>query len=117
MKSRPYAWLSMALLALLPAASMAAGAPPPPTSDQIKACIRQIDLAGQWTFDWKSIEVGPPRHAQNPYEKGGLADPEAGLGYPVRAVYVFNHTRTIDAHYWMTQDQAGRWRIPGLCRP
>lgn len=117
MKTRTHPWLAMALLAWLPAAAMAAEPAPPPTSEQIKACIQQMDLAGQWTFDWKSIEVGPARHPQNPYERSGLADPDAAFGYPVHAVFVFNHTETIDARYWMTQDQAGHWRIPSMCRP
>jgi hypothetical protein len=122
MKTRTLPWLAMALIAIamlvgLPAAAQAAEPAAPPTADQIKACIKQIDLSGQWTFDWKSIEVGAPRHAQNAYERSGLTDPETGFGYPVRAVYVFNHIETIDARYWATQDQTGRWRIPGLCRP
>jgi hypothetical protein len=102
------------LLALLSA--LAAAAEPPPKPAEVQACIKQIDLTGQWTFDWKTIEIGPARHPLNPYERGGFKDPETGFGYPVHAVYVFNHIETIDAHYWMTQDAAGHWRIPGLCR-
>lgn len=107
----------IALLALVPAVAVATEPAPPPNPEQIKACIKQIDLSGQWTFDWKTIEVGPPRHAQNAYERSGLADPDKAFGYPVHAVYVFNHIETVDARYWMTQDAAGRWRIPNMCRP
>lgn len=111
--------VGLLLLACGPVAAFAAEPPPPPPPgvEQIKACIKQMDVSGQWTFDWKSIEIGPARHPLNAYEKTGLADPDAAFGYPVHAVFDFNHIETIDARYWMTQDSAGRWRIPSLCRP
>ena len=109
--------LPLAIAALgLPLAA-AAQTPPPPTPEQVKACVQQMDLSGQWTFDWKTIEVGRPRHPQNAYERSGL--PKAGddFGYPVHVVYVFNRTTTIDGQYWMTHDAQNRWWIAALCRP
>jgi hypothetical protein len=76
-----------------------------------------MDLAKRWTFDWKSIEVGHPRHPRNPYERAGLPQGDADFGYPVHVVYVFDHATTIDAEYWMTHDAQGRWWIVALCRP
>lgn len=110
--------LLLAVAALgLPAAALAQAPPPPPTADQVKACVQQMDLSKQWTFDWKTIAVGQARHPQNAYERAGL--PKAGddFGYPVHVVYVFNHATTIDADYWMTHDAQNRWWIAALCRP
>ena len=104
-------------LALTPAAAMAQSPPPPPTPDQVKACVQQVDLSHQWTFDWKTIEVGQPRHPQNPYERAGLPQGDADFGYPVHVVYVFNHDTTIDQQYWMTHDPQGHWWIVAICRP
>lgn len=110
-------------LVLTPAAVLAqspskGSAPlPPPTPEQVKACVQQVDLAGKWTFDWKTIEVGQPRHPQNPYERAGLPQGDADFGYPVHVTYVFNRTTTIDSQYWMTHDARGRWWIVAVCRP
>jgi hypothetical protein len=108
--------LAIAALAL-PAAAFAQNPPPAPTAEQVKACVQQMDLAKRWTFDWKSIEVGHPRHPRNPYERAGLPQGDADFGYPVHVVYVFDHATTIDAEYWMTHDAQGRWWIVALCRP
>jgi hypothetical protein len=110
--------LAIGALAGAPALSRAEGAPlPPPTADQVKACVQQMDLSKQWTFDWKTIDVGQARHPRNPLERVGLAAADADFGYPVHVVYVFNHATTIDAQYWMTHDARGRWWIVPLCRP
>jgi hypothetical protein len=76
-----------------------------------------MDLSRQWTFDWKTIEVGQPRHPRNPYERAGLPHGDADFGYPVHVVYLFNHATTIDADYWMTHDAQNHWWIVALCRP
>lgn len=108
---------AFALAALaLPSAASAQAPPPPPTPEQVKACVQQMDLTKQWSFDWKAVEVGPPRHPQNPYERAGLSG-DADYGYPVHVVYVFNRTTTIDSWYWMTHDAQNRWWIAALCRP
>lgn len=119
MKTRDGVLIAGLALALSPIAFAADGPPPPPppTPDQVRACVQQIDLSHQWTFDWKTIEVGQARHPQNAYERIGLAHPEADFGYPVRVVYVFNRSTTIDGQYWMTHDPAGRWWIAAVCRP
>ena len=105
------------VLALAPAAAMAQAPPAPPTPDQVKACVQQIDLSRQWTFDWKTVEVGQARHPQNPYERAGLPRGEADFGYPVHVVYVFDRAYTVDSTYWMTHDAEGRWWIVAVCRP
>jgi hypothetical protein len=113
----------MLALAVAPAAAMAQNpsqspAPlPPPTPDQVKACVQQVDLSRQWSFDWKAIVVGQPRHPRNPYERAGLPQGDADFGYPVHVTYVFNHQATVDSDYWMTHDKAGRWWIVAVCRP
>jgi hypothetical protein len=107
--------LALAVLAL-PAAAVAQAPPPAPTPDQVKACVQQMDLAKQWTFDWKTIQVGQARHPQNAYERAGLRG-DADFGYPVHVTYVFNHATTIDADYWMTHDAQNNWWIVAVCRP
>jgi hypothetical protein len=109
--------LALAGLALAARAALAAEALAPPTPAEIKACVQQMDLSHQWAFDWKAIEVGQARHPRNAYERIGLAQPDADVGYPVHVVYVFNHATTIDAQYWATHDAAGHWWIAALCRP
>lgn len=104
-------------LALAPVAASAQTPLPPPTPEQVKACVQQVDLAGRWTFDWKTIEVGQPRHPRNPYERAGLPQGDADYGYPVHVAYVFNGQATIDSDYWMTHDAQGRWWIVALCQP
>ena len=108
--------IALALTAL-PAAALAADAPKPPTPDAVKACVKQMDLANQWTFDWKTIAVGQPRHPRNAYERAGLPQGEADFGYPVHVTYVFNRAYTVDSDYWMTHDAQGRWWIAAICRP
>ena len=103
------------LLALSPvSASAAAGPPPPPKPEQVRACLDQVAASGGWTFEWKSITVGEPRHPLNPYEAIGHPDRDF-YGYPVRVVYNFNGVELIDANYWFSQDTQGRWQLPFLC--
>ena len=104
-------------LVLAPAVAAAQTPLPPPTPEQVKACVQQVDLSRQWSFDWKTIEVGQPRHPQNPYERAGLPQGDADFGYPVHVTYVFNRATTIDSQYWMTHDAQGRWWIVAVCRP
>ena len=105
------------LIALgLPSAALAQ-TPKPPTPDEVKACVKQMDLSNQWTFDWKTIAVGQPRHPQNAYERAGLPQGDADFGYPVHVTYVFNRAYTVDSDYWMTHDAQGRWWIAAICRP
>ena len=105
------------LIALgLPSAALAQ-TPKPPTPDEVKACVKQMDLSNQWTFDWKTIDVGQLRHPRNAYERAGLPQGDADFGYAVHVVYVFNHQATIDDEYWMTHDAPNRWWIAALCRP
>jgi hypothetical protein len=113
--------IALALIALaLPAGAFAqappASPPPPPTADQVKACVQQMDLAKQWTFDWKTIDIGQPRHPRNAYERAGLRGDD-DYGYPVHVVYAFNRTMTVDSQYWMTHDAQNNWWIVAVCRP
>ena len=103
-------------LVALPAAAVAADAPKPPTPDDVKTCVKQMDLSNQFTFDWKTINVGQLRHPQNAYERAGLQG-DADFGAPVHVTYVFNHAYTVDSDYWMTHDAQGRWWIVAVCRP
>ena len=105
------------LLALGPAAALAQTPPKAPTPDQVKACVQQMDHARQWTFEWKTIDVGQARHPQNAYERAGLPQGDADFGYPVHVVYVFDHAYTVDSTYWMTHDAQGHWWMPAICRP
>jgi len=109
------ALFALATLAL--PALAAAQTPPPPTPEQVKACVQQMDIKKQWTFDWKTIAVGPARHPRNTFERAGLPRGEADFGYAVHVVYVFNHQATIDDEYWMTHDAQNHWWIAALCRP
>ena len=62
--------LLVALVALgLPSAALAQTPPAPPTPDQVKACVQQMDLSKQWAFDWKTVDVGQARHPRNAYER------------------------------------------------
>jgi hypothetical protein len=108
--------IALVLAALaLPAAAFAQTPPPPPTADQVKACVQQMDLSKQWTFDWKTIDVGQARHPRNAYERAGLRGDD-DYGYPVHVVYGFNHM-TVDSQYWMTHDAQNNWWIVAVCRP
>ena len=109
--------LPLALAALgVSTAALAQTPPPPPTADEVKACVQQMDLSKQWTFDWKTVEVGQARHPQNAYERAGLRG-EDDFGYPVHVVYVFDHAYTVDSTYWMTHDAQNNWWIVAVCRP
>ena len=108
--------IAFGLLAL-PAAVWAADPPKPPTPDDVKACVKQMDLSNQFTFDWKTIAVGQLRHPQNAYERAGLAGGDADFGAPVHVTYLFNGRYTVDSEYWMTHDAQGRWWIVAICRP
>jgi hypothetical protein len=94
-----------------------APAPPPSVSD-IKACIKQIDIGDKWSFDWKLLEIGAPRHPRNSYE-ALYAPAGAGLahiyGYPVHVVFSVNGRENIDSVYWLIRDAAGHWQIPAIC--
>jgi hypothetical protein len=91
---------------------------PPPSVPDIKACIRQMDVDGNWSFDWKLLEIGSPRHPLNAYE-ALYAPPGAGIyktyGYPVHVVYRVNGRADIDAVYWLMRDAGGHWQIPAIC--
>lgn len=91
----------------------AAGAPPPPTAAQIKDCIRQMDAGNRWRFEWKTLEIGEPRHPLNNLE-GGAARRD-GYGYPVHVVYSLAGLAEVDAVYWLMQDANGHWQIPAIC--
>src|SRR6202012_1562049 len=82
MTIRTASLVTIAALAL-PLAAAAQTPPPPPTAEQVKACVQQMDVSRQWTFDWKTIEVGQPRHPQNAYERSGLPKAADDFGYPV----------------------------------
>ena len=93
--------------------------PPPPGVAAIQECIKQIDLSHTWSFSWKLIEVGAPRHPRNDYEAlyapAGEARAKA-YGYPVHVVYSVNGRTEIDAVYWLARDPSGHWQIPAVCR-
>ena len=91
----------------------AADAPPPPTTAQIKDCIRQMDAGNRWHFEWKTLEIGAPRHPRNNYE-GGAARRE-DYGYPVHVVYNLVGLADVDAVYWLIRDANGHWQIPAIC--
>lgn len=91
---------------------------PPPSASAIKACIRQMDIGDKWSFDWKLLEVGAPRHPRNSYE--ALYAPAGAAfanmyGYPVHVVFSLNGRADIDAVYWLVRDAAGHWQIPAIC--
>jgi hypothetical protein len=115
----PCRLLAGAALACMSGWATAEEAPaPPPSIDDIKACIRQMDTASKWSFDWKRLEVGMPRRARNSYEAlyapAGAA--RANLyGYPVHVVFSVNGHADIDSVYWLVRDAAGHWQIPALC--
>ena len=92
--------------------------PPAPSVAAIKACIRQMDIGDKWTFTWKLVEIGVPRHPQNSYE--ALYAPAGqgwgnAYGYPVHVMYSVNGRADIDAEYWLVQDRRGHWQIPAIC--
>lgn len=113
-------WLLMVAGMLCLSATVGAedAPPPPPSADDIKACVRQIDIAGKWSFDWKRLEIGAPRHARNSYEAlyAPPGSARANLyGYPVHVVFSVNGHADIDSVYWLVRDAAGHWQIPAVC--
>lgn len=117
---RRLAALAAGLLASASAGAAAAQVPPPPTAKQIQACVKQVDPENRWTFTWKTVEIGQPRHPQNGYESFGFlgsgTPPAQAYGYPVHVVYDFNGIETVDAAYWLTPVAQGGWQIPFICR-
>jgi hypothetical protein len=91
---------------------------PPPSVAAIQACVKQMDVAGKWRFQWKTVEIGAPRHPQNSYEAlaflGG-AGRRADYGYPVHVVYSLVGLADIDSVYWLIRDAGGHWQIPAIC--
>ena len=83
---------------------------PPPSAAAIKACVQQMDVAGKWRFEWKTLQIGAPRHPQNNYE-GRRSD----YGYPVHVVYSLVGLADIDSVYWLIRDAGGHWQIPAIC--
>jgi hypothetical protein len=92
--------------------------PPPPSAAAIKACIKQMDVAGNWQFEWKALEIGAPRHPRNNYEALSFLGGEgrrSDYGYPVHVVYSLVGLADIDSVYWLIRDAAGHWEIPAIC--
>lgn len=91
---------------------------PPPSADEIKACVKQMDINNQWRFEWKVLEIGPPRHPRNNLE---ALSPFGGegrrndYGYPVHVVYSLVGLAEIDSVYWLIRDANGHWEIPAVC--
>jgi len=99
-------------------ASAADQPPPPPSAADIRACIRQMDVAGKWQFEWKTLEIGAPRHPRNNYEALSFLGGEArrsDYGYPVHVVYNLVGLAHIDSVYWLIRDASGHWEIPAVC--
>jgi hypothetical protein len=110
--------LLLALAAAGPSLAAAAAPDPPPSPDQIKACVQQFDMGKHWRFDWKIVDIGPPRHPQNNLEAGqfGGAAMQDHFGYPVHVVYTLNGATEIDSVYWLIRDARGVWQIPAICQ-
>jgi hypothetical protein len=113
-------WMIIAALASAGPAFAAPAAPdPPPSPDQIKACVQQFDVGKPWRFDWKLVDVGPARHPQNNLEAlaqfggDGLWD---HYGYPVHVKFRLNDAADIDAVYWFIRNAKGAWQIPAICQ-
>jgi hypothetical protein len=91
---------------------------PPPSAAKIKECVKQMDIANQWRFDWKVLEIGSPRHPQNNYEAlspfGGNGRRD-DYGYPVHVAYDLGGFAKIDTIYWLIRDANGHWQIPAIC--
>ncbi|MGC1460457.1 MAG: hypothetical protein WA825_19455 [Steroidobacteraceae bacterium] len=91
---------------------------PAPSVAAVKACIKQMDIGDKWTFTWKLVEIGAPRHPRNSYE--ALYAPagqgrDNAYGYPVHVMYSVNGLKDIDAVYWLIRDTRGHWQIPAIC--
>ena len=107
-------------LAMLPAGWVAADEMPPPAPSvaAIKACIKQMDIGDKWSFTWKLVEIGGPRHPRNSYEAlyAPAGEGRAKMfGYPVHVMYNVNGQADIDADYWLIRDAGGHWQIPAIC--
>jgi hypothetical protein len=99
--------------------------PPPPFEADIKACIKQMDMAGKWQFEWQALEIGAPRHPGNDYEAlsfSGGPGRRSDYGYPVHVVYTLvgpenpgARLANIDSVYWLIRDASGHWEIPAVC--
>jgi hypothetical protein len=92
--------------------------PPPPSAADIKACIKQMDVAGKWRFEWQALEIGAPRHPRNNYEALSFLGGEgrrSDYGYPVHVVYSLVGQADIDSVYWLIRDASGHWEIPAIC--
>lgn len=119
MKHRTIPTLAALALLQISAVARADEAPAPaPSADQIKACVKQMDVGNKWRFDWKLLEVGAARHPRNSYE--ALYAPPgpswASLyGYPVHVVFSVDGHATIDSVYWLIRDARGHWQIPAIC--
>jgi hypothetical protein len=77
-----------------------------------------MDVANQWRFEWKVLEIGTPRHPRNNYEAlapfGGEGRRD-DFGYPVHVVYSVVGVAEIDSVYWLIRDAGGHWQIPAVC--
>jgi hypothetical protein len=110
--------LAMGVLIFSTATVAADQTPPPPSAADIKACIRQMDIAGKWQFEWKALEIGAPRHPRNNYEALSFLGGEgrrSDYGYPVHVVYSLVGLADIDSVYWLIRDASGHWGIPAIC--
>jgi hypothetical protein len=95
-----------------------AGPAPAPSAEAIKACIKQMDLGNEWSFEWKRLDIGTARHPRNSYE--ALYAPQGtgrwnAYGYPVHVAFSLNGRANIDAIYWLIGDASGHWQIPAIC--
>lgn len=111
-------WVGMAIGGWCASAVADEAPAPAPSAQAIKACVRQMDLDNKWSFDWKVLQIGAPRHPRNSYE---AAYAPAGTsrwhdyGYPVHVVFSINGRANIDAEYWLIRDAGGHWQIPAIC--
>ena len=109
---------SVATCAMSGSASADEAPAPPPAASEIKACIRQMDIGDKWSFEWKLLEIGAPRHPRNSYEAlyapAGAAHSNL-YGYPVHVVFSVNGRAQIDSVYWLIRDPNGHWQIPAIC--
>jgi hypothetical protein len=102
-----------------PALAASTAPDPPPSPAQIEACVQQFDMGKHWRFDWKVVDIGPPRRPRNNLEAlaqfggDGLWD---HYGYPVHVMYRLNGATDIDAVYWLIRNAQGAWQIPAICQ-
>ena len=113
------AWLAgMAIFCVCGRAEADEAPAPAPPAEAIKSCIRQMDPDGKWSFDWRALDIGAPRHPRNSYE-ALYAPPGTGrwnaYGYPLHVVFSVNGRASIDAQYWLIRDAGGHWQIPAIC--